>query len=254
MEDNPKVKIITKAKEMLKNKKLLIIIGVAVLVIVGGTIAKREYNKYKAKKALEDALANLHQTITTNPMDYINGTVTNNDDKNNSSGVISDDTSANKDNNKDEEAPKVYAEVKAGQKVTIEDYLEYSFVKSGFANKIKPSKPDSYYHYFEAKASDCTLAYVKVKIKNLEVDEFDGDQIPTATLVYMDKYKYDCSLIVEEDDGSDLSSYSSDKDIKPLKNKTFYYYAEVPNEIKTDENSLVFRIELQDNAYEYKIK
>ena len=68
------------------------------------------------------------------------------------------------------------------------------------------------------------------------------------------KYKYDCSLIVEEDDGSDLEGYDWYMNIEPLKSKTFYYYAEIPNDVETDTNPLAFRIELKGNGYELKIK
>lgn len=70
----------------------------------------------------------------------------------------------------------------------------------------------------------------------MQSEEFDGEQIPKATVLYDGKYKYSCTLIVEEDDGSDLDGYDWYMDIEPLKSKTFYYYAELPKEAKEDGN------------------
>lgn len=160
----------------------------------------------------------------------------------------------NTNNSNDVEEKIEYKEVKIGQTVTVEEYLEYSFLSDKFTKKLNPSKPDSYYHYYEAKSSDNILLVIKTKIKNLQTEEINGEDLPVATLVYDGKYKYSCNLVLEEDDGSDLDDYKSWMEIEPLKKRTFYYYAELPKEVKNDGKSLSLIITLKDEVYEVKIR
>lgn len=215
-----------------KSKKNIIKIVAAcviiVVVILAGVLVNRQIKKNEAKAKIEDAKSQISEAL---------GTITKNDTK---------------ENNAKED--KEFAQVKMGQKITIEDYLQYTFVKSKFSKKIEPSKPDSYYSYYEAKGTGNILLSVQTDIKNLTSTEFNGKNIPKATIIYDNKYEYSCNIIVEEDDGSDLEGYDWYMNIQPLKSRKFYYYVEIPKEFEKDEKSLALRITLQDYSYELKIK
>lgn len=226
-------------EEKKKSNLIKIVVGVGAVVIIIAIVAftSNQMKKSKAKKQLNEALGKISDTISNTPTS-------------NNNGAISNTPSSNiKDNTE-----KQYAEVNIGQTITIEDYLEYSFVDTKFTSKLEPSNPNSYYSYYEAKSSDNVLLAIKTKIKNLQTEEFDGKNLPKATLMYDGKYKYSCNLIVEEDDGGNLKGYDWYMDIEPLKSKTFYYYAELPQEAKGDNKPLTLRIDLKDNSYELKIR
>ena len=217
-------------------KKIIIISVIAVAVIIIAIVANKQVKKYTAKRKLKEALDKISETISNTPTTI--------------GGKVSDTTSSDiKD-----DTQKQYAEVNIGQTINIDDYLEYSFVDTNFTKKIEPSNPDSYYHYYEAKSSDNIMLAVKTKIKNLGTEEFDGEKIPKATMLYDGKYKYNCNLIVEDDDGGDLNGYDWYMDIEPLKSKNFYYYAELPQEARDDGKTLTLRIDLKGNSYELKIR
>lgn len=208
--------------------KIVVVCVIIVVVILAGVLVNRQIKKNEAKAKIEDAKSQISEALGT---------------------ITKDDT---KENNSKED--KEFAQVKMGQKITIEDYLQYTFVKSKFSKKIEPSNPDSYYSYYEAKGTGNILLSVQTDIKNLTSTEFNGKNIPKATIIYDNKYEYSCNIIVEEDDGSDLEGYDWYMNIQPLKSKKFYYYVEIPKEFEKDEKSLALRITLQDYSYELKIK
>lgn len=210
------------------NNIVKIVVGVVIVIFI--IVAVIYANDRKEKNNVKDALSKISNA-------------TNND----GSGAITD----NKNNTT---LDKQYAQVNIGQTITIEDFLEYSFIETKFTTKLEPSQPDLYYHYYEAKSADNTLLGIRTKIKNLQTEQYDGEKLPKATVMYDGKYKYDCKLIVEEDDGSDLQGYDWYMDIEPLKSKNFYYYVELPKEVETDGKSLTLRIDLKSNSYELKIR
>lgn len=222
-------------EEKSKNNIIKIVVAgvIIVVVILAGVLINGQIKKNEAKAKIEDAKSQISEAL---------GTITKNDTKENNT----------KENNAKED--KEFAQVKMGQKITIEDYLQYTFVKSKFSKKIEPSKPDSYYSYYEAKGAGNILLLVQTDIKNLTSTEFNGKNIPKATIIYDNKYEYSCNIIVEEDDGSNLEGYDWYMNIQPLKSKKFYYYVEIPKEFEKDEKSLALRITLQDYSYELKIK
>lgn len=217
-------------EEKSKNNITKIVVAgvIIVVVILAGVLINGQIKKNEAKAKIEDAKSQISEAL---------GTITKNDTK---------------ENNAKED--KEFAQVKMGQKITIEDYLQYTFVKSKFSKKIEPSKPDSYYSYYEVKGTGNILLSVQTDIKNLTSTEFNGKNIPKATIIYDNKYEYSCNIIVEEDDGSDLEGYDWYMNIQPLKSRKFYYYVEIPKEFEKDEKSLALRITLQDYSYELKIK
>lgn len=147
-------------------------------------------------------------------------------------------------------------EVAIGQNIQYDDNYNISFIESSFKQKVEPSNPESYYHYFEPKdTSSNTFLVLKTVIKNLGTETLDGEKLPKAKLIYDGKYKYDAQLITEEDDGSDLDSYDWYMDIDPLKTKKIWYLVEVPKEIETNtQASLVMQYQINGKTYDVKIR
>lgn len=147
-------------------------------------------------------------------------------------------------------------EVEIGK--TIEDSENYSMqlISSSFSNKVKPSKPKGYYSYYEIKDKKANTYFVlKTKIKNLGAETLDGDSISKAILVYDEKYRYDTFGIFEEDDGSDIESYSWSLDIEPLKTKKIWFIVEVPLEVSINkEKTLKAEFEINGKIYHVKIR
>ncbi len=147
-------------------------------------------------------------------------------------------------------------DVSIGQNIQYDDNYNISFIENSFKQKVEPSNPDSYYHYFEPKdTSSNTFLVLKTVIKNLGAETLDGEKLPKAKLIYEGKYKYDAQLITEEDDGSDLDSYSWYMDIDPLKTKKIWYLVEVPKEVETNtQATLVMQYQINGKTYNVKIR
>lgn len=147
-------------------------------------------------------------------------------------------------------------DVSIGQNIQYDDNYNISFIESSFKQKVEPSNPDSYYNYFEPKdTSSNTFLVLKTVIKNLGTETLDGEKLPKAKLIYDGKYKYDAQLITEEDDGSDLDSYSWYMDIDPLKTKKIWYLVEVPKEVETNtQATLVMQYQINGKTYNVKLR
>lgn len=176
----------------------------------------------------------------------------NKDDKDTNTGVT--------DNKEDTRTPSKEEtkgiDVAIGQNIQYDDNYNISFIENSFKQKVEPSNPDSYYHYFEPKdTSSNTFLVLKTVIKNLGTETLDGEKLPKAKLIYDGKYKYDAQLITEEDDGSDLDSYSWYMDIDPLKTKKIWYLVEVPKEVETNtQATLVMQYQINGKTYNVKIR
>lgn len=171
---------------------------------------------------------------------------------NNSDDSVKD----NNNNNNSKGSSSKAIDVSIGQNIEYSDNYIISFMDSLFTQRLNPSNPDSYYHYYEAKdKSSNTLFVLKTTIKNLGGETLDGDSLPQAKLIYDGKYKYDLSNITEEDDGSDLEGYSWYMDIEPLKTKKIWYEVEVPLEVENNtDKSLVVEYNINNKTYHLKIR
>lgn len=176
--------------------------------------------------------------------------VYNNNESNNNGTSVNDNDSSN-----EKEETKKAVDVKIGQNIQYDDNFNISFQSSLFTDKLNPSKPDSFYHYYEVKDSSNTNFVLKTNIKNLGTETLEGDKLPDATLIYDGKYKYEMQLITEEDDGSDLQGYDWYMDIDPLKTKKIFYMVEVPDEVETNTSaSLVVQYEIDSTIYNVVVR
>lgn len=177
-----------------------------------------------------------------------------NDNSNNSNSnvIIRDNDNSNdngSDNNTNTKQKTINLEI--GQSIDYADNYSIEMISANYSQNVKPTKPDSYYSYYEIKDKSLnTYVVLKTKIKNLGADTLEGDNLPKATLIYDNKYKYDAFSITELDDGSDLEGYDWYQDIDPLKTKKIWYLVEVPLEVKDNtEKSVKIQFEIDDKIY-----
>lgn len=218
----------------MEKKKKYLIIGVCILIytfIISFSTYK--IDRYIIAKNIQNAFKNV--SINSNDESNSTSNITKNEAKNNNILAV--------------------ATVNKGEKITINDYLEIEFRNTKFTQRIDPTKPSSFYTYFDVKdpATNKLLA-VELGIKNLATTQFKGTALPKAIIKYDNKYEYSCTLIVEEDDGSNMEGYDWYMDIDPLKTKKFYYYVEIPKEIENDGKSLSLEMNIQGNDYSLKIR
>ena len=167
--------------------------------------------------------------------------------------TVSDNIDDNKEENKSSNNP---VEVNLGQNIEFSDNYIISFISSNFSQKIVPTNPDSFYTYYEVQDKSInTYFMLKTTIKNLGGETLSGEKLPSATLIYDNKYKYNLSLITETDDSSDLEGYDWYMDIDPLKTKKIWYYVEIPIEIEnSNEKSLVVEYQFNNKIYDIIIR
>jgi hypothetical protein len=143
--------------------------------------------------------------------------------------------------------------VEKSKPITLEDYAEMTLVKHQFAKTIKPSKPGSFYTYYEAKEPGTTYLAFTLKIKSLLTSAQSSDEFADVSVKYDGKYDYGTFSTIEDQGGADFT-YTNITSIEPLKSGTLVFLAEVPEEIENDGKPLQAFITINDQTYEYKIR
>lgn len=144
------------------------------------------------------------------------------------------------------EAKKEY--IVFNKEYTDNSTMNIKFEKVFYTNRLDPSRKDGAYSYYEAENGKKYLV-TKLKVKNLKGSSLSDDDVTGIKCIYNGKYNYDGFICTEEDDGSDLDSYSS---IDPLDTRTMYYLIEVPVEVEKGPTEL--EIYLMGETYYYKVK
>ena len=96
--------------------------------------------------------------------------------------------------------------------------------------------------------------HVKLSIKNLQDMAVKQNSIADVTLVYNDKYKYDCFEVTEKDNGGDFQTFPNLYTIDPLKTLKYHFLVEVPKDVKNDKGSLKAIIKANGEEFEYAIR
>jgi hypothetical protein len=143
--------------------------------------------------------------------------------------------------------------IKKGETVTVEDFADMTVTGNKFSKKIEPSKPGSFYTYYESKEADSTYFALIIKVKNLGADGINADELAEVNLKYDNKYDYDTFSTIEDRGGEDFT-YTNITQIDPLKTGTLYYLAEIPNEVAKSDKPLKAVIKVQDKEYEYAVR
>ena len=75
-----------------------------------------------------------------------------------------------------------------------------------------------------------------------------------VTVIYNNDYEYDCSKVVEEDNGSDLNTYTNLYDIDPLSTMTYHVVAKLPKEVETSKEPLCVQFSINGEDYVFNIR
>jgi hypothetical protein len=141
--------------------------------------------------------------------------------------------------------------VEKNKPIEIADFAEMTITKHQFAKTIKPSKPGSFYTYYEAKEPDTTYLALSIKIKSLLTSAKSADEFVDVSIKYDDNYNTFSTI---EDKGGEDFTYTSITSIEPLKSGTLVFLAEMPSEIEKDDKPINAYITINGLTYEYKIR
>lgn len=139
-----------------------------------------------------------------------------------------------------------------GTPLVIDGIGEYTITKTSFAKKVIPSKPGSFYTYYEAKEPGTTYLAITLQAKNLAGEAMDADAVADVKVKYDNKYEYSTFSTMEENGGEDFT-YTSISEIEPLKNGTLVYLAEVPDEVESGSKPLYADVTIEGEMYRYII-
>ncbi len=140
-----------------------------------------------------------------------------------------------------------------GQPLTIGGIAEYTITKTSFAKKVIPSKPGSFYTYYEAKEPGTTYLAITLKVKNLGGEGKAADSFAEMQVKYDNQYEYKTFSTLEKNGGEDFT-YTNISDVEPLKNGTLVYLAEVPDEVQTGDKPLYAEVKIEGQTYRYTIR
>lgn len=134
------------------------------------------------------------------------------------------------------------------QTVAMSDNVEITILKNRATKEIIPPSASGYYTYFSADEGNIYIDVI-ANVKNLTASAVKQNSLFTAKL-YIDNSEYNCSLIVEEDNGQDFNEYTNLYEIKPLETMTYHIAAQVPE--NTIEVGKMVKLIINANGKEYK--
>ncbi len=138
------------------------------------------------------------------------------------------------------------------KEVVVTKNAEFFIDYSDITNDVVPPQPDNWYSHYEADDGkvfvDICFAYKNTGGKNVGADD-----VISANLKYADKYEYQGFSMIEKDSRSDFT-YSNITSIAPLDTEYVHYLFEVPEEVKTSNNSVDITFTIDRNTYTYKVK
>lgn len=177
--------------------------------------------------------------------------VNKNDDK---TSITSNDKVAtdiiSKNDNKDNKESK---EITLDDKVTIDNYCEFSINKSIISKTINPINPASYYHYLNSDDGKI-LVGLELKVKSLKNEAVLQNSIISGKLIYDAKYEYICTVSTEESDGTDIETFTNLYNIEPLETLKYFLISEVSEEIVDSGKPIKAIITVNGNSYSFNIK
>ncbi|MGZ9585164.1 bZIP transcription factor [Paenibacillus marinisediminis] len=135
----------------------------------------------------------------------------------------------------------------------IDGVAEYTITNTKFGKKVEPSKPGSFYTYYESKEADSTYLAITIEVKNLGSSGTRADSFLDCKIKYDDKYEYSMFSTIEDRGGEDFT-YTNITSIEPLKKGTLIFLAEVPKEVETSDKSITALLTIEGKEYQYKIR
>ena len=133
--------------------------------------------------------------------------------------------------------------ISIGTVLTKDDYAEVKIDSLNYIERLDPSKPESYYRYYEVKDPKNIYLCLGLTVKNLKSSDLDAENVMHVRATYNDKYKYDAFAVVEESNGSTFR-YGN---MSPLETAKAYYLIELPKEAQ--EGKVVLDINFNGDRY-----
>lgn len=137
-------------------------------------------------------------------------------------------------------------EIKIGDTIDEADYAALTFNGIEYTDDVLPSNTSGSYSHYPIESTTNTYLVIKFDITNHMSGAKRCDTFVGVKAVYMDKYTYTGSAMVEDDDGAGFNSY---EDIAPLSTRHFYYLIEVPKSIAGNEVALTFSFNGQEYTF-----
>lgn len=154
----------------------------------------------------------------------------------------------------EQEASPEPIKIKRNQTVSIHEVC--SFAVSGYdvTSTVLPPNISGVYRYFEAPA-DSVFVDVEMQIKNLRTSRIAQNQvIDSVKILYDNDYEYFCNFVVENDNGSDLSEFTSIYAIEALQTLQYHMIAVLPASVKEDGKPLQAVISVDGEEYLYNLR
>lgn len=177
--------------------------------------------------------------------------VNKNDDKTSitSNDKVATDTISKNDDKINNESK----EITLDDKVTIDNYCEFSINKSIISKTVNPANPASYYHYLDS-ADGKILVGLELKVKSLKNEAVLQNSIISGKLIYDDNYEYVCTVSTEKADGTDIETFTNLYNIEPLETLKYFLISEVSEEIVDSGKPIKAIITVNGNSYSFNIK
>lgn len=128
------------------------------------------------------------------------------------------------------------------------NYAALSFKGAAYTDDLLPTDTSGVYSHYEIDDPANTYLVVKFDITNYMSDAKDCETFAGVTAVYLDKYTYTGSLVVEDEDGNGFSRYEN---VSPLGTRHCFYMIEVPKTVIENPVKLTIAFNSQEYTYTY---
>ena len=143
-------------------------------------------------------------------------------------------------------------QIKKQQKITVNDYCEFTVESFNITNDVVPPKKSGVYTHYKADQGKIYIDLC-IKYKNLDTGKISADSTFKSTLIYRNIYEYTGNIIVEESDRSDFT-YASLTDIAPLSSIYLHILFNASDIVKSTDGSLIAVLQVNSKYYSIVIR
>ncbi len=128
-----------------------------------------------------------------------------------------------------------------GQKVVIDDIVEFTLNSCSWSQEVLPSNTKGSYTYYDDN-EDETYIILRGTLTNISGDTIDIDDLQESEILVNNKYSFYVRMVAEDSDGAGFSSGT-----KPLQTVNFVIYASISDGVKDIfENATITLLILND--------
>ncbi len=126
-------------------------------------------------------------------------------------------------------------ELNIGDTIEEPDYATLVFNGIEYTDDLLPSNTNGAYSHYQIDNASNTFLVVKFDITNYTSNKKDCDSFVGVKALYMDKYTYTGTVVIEDEDGGGFSSYEG---IDPLTTRHIYCLIKVPKTVIENDATL----------------